>query len=118
MGARCAALVVIGVAVLIVASSASAATIRPPDHINPMVPFGRVNHDTVTSSNWSGYAVQSASQFTDAKGSWVQPAATCSTNSAQYSSFWVGIDGYSSDSVEQLGTDSDCDGRNRPSYYA
>jgi hypothetical protein len=118
MGARCAALAVIGAAVLMVASSASAATIRPPDHINPMVPFGRVNHDTVTSSNWSGYAVQSASQFTDAKGSWVQPAATCSTNSAQYSSFWVGIDGYSSDSVEQLGTDSDCNGRNRPAYYA
>lgn len=62
--------------------------------------------------------MQSASQFIDAKGSWVQSAATCSTNSAQYASFWVGIDGYSSDSVEQLGTDSDCNGRNRPAYYA
>ena len=34
-----------------------------------------------------------------------------------YSSFWVGIDGYSSSSVEQLGTDSDCAG-NTPDYYA
>ena len=65
------ALAVTGVAGLAVVGSASAATIRAPDHINPMVPFGRVNHDTVTSSNWSGYAVQSANQFTDARGSWV-----------------------------------------------
>lgn len=89
-----------------------------PDHINPMVPVGRVNNDTVTSSNWSGYAVQSASQFTVAEGKWGEPTATCNSNSAQYSSFWVGIDGYSSNSVEQLGTDSDCNGRGRPSYYA
>ncbi|MGO9881394.1 MAG: G1 family glutamic endopeptidase [Solirubrobacteraceae bacterium] len=118
MGARCVALTVTGAAVLMAASSASAATIRPPDHINPMVPFSRVNHDTVTSSNWSGYAVQSPSQFTDAQGSWTEPSVSCPSNSAQYASFWVGIDGYSSDSVEQLGTDSDCNGRNRPSYYA
>ena len=48
----------------------------------------------------------------------MQPAATCNTSSAQYASFWVGIDGYSSNSVEQLGTDSDCAGRSRPAYYA
>jgi hypothetical protein len=29
----------------------------------------------------------------------------------------VGLDGYTSETVEQTGTDSDCDGR-RPSYYA
>ena len=118
MGARWSALVLAGVAALAVASSASAATIRTPGHINPMAPVGSVNRDTVTSSNWSGYAVQSPSQFTDAQGSWTQPSVTCPSNSAQYASFWVGIDGYSSNSVEQLGTDSDCNGRNRPSYYA
>ena len=37
--------------------------------------------------------------------------------SPTYSSFWVGIDGYSSSTVEQVGTDSDCDGNN-PTYYA
>ena len=33
------------------------------------------------------------------------------------SSFWVGLDGYNSTSVEQLGTDSDCVS-GAPSYYA
>ncbi|HEX9235561.1 MAG TPA: G1 family glutamic endopeptidase, partial [Actinomycetota bacterium] len=56
--------------------------------------------------------------FTDVKGNWTQPAATCPSGAAQYASFWVGIDGYKSSSVEQLGTDSDCAGRNKPSYYA
>ena len=44
--------------------------------------------------------------FTDVKGSWTQPTATC-TNKTAYSSFWVGLDGYNSNSVEQIGTDSD-----------
>lgn len=35
----------------------------------------------------------------------------------QYSSFWVGIDGYSSNTVEQTGTDSDCQS-GKPTYYA
>lgn len=43
---------------------------------------------------------------------------TCPSHSAQYASFWVGIDGYSSGSVEQLGTHSDCVGKGRASYYA
>lgn len=79
--------------------------------------FTRSN-DTVTSTNWGGYAVQSASKFTDAKGTYVQPTATCTSSKDQYAAFWVGIDGYSSNSVEQLGTDSDCVGKNHPSYYA
>lgn len=70
---------------------------------------------TVTSSNWSGYAV-TGSAFTKAKGSWIVPKAKCSSG-AQYASFWVGIDGYSSGTVEQTGTDSDCSGGS-PVYYA
>jgi Peptidase A4 family len=75
-------------------------------------------HDdgTVTSTNWSAYAV-TGSSFTSAKGSWIVPTATCPSGD-QYAAFWVGIDGYSSTTVEQTGTDSDCDGKNRPSYYA
>jgi len=70
-----------------------------------------------TSSNWSGYAVLGSS-FTSVKGSWVVPTAICPSAQGQYAAFWVGLDGYSSDSVEQTGTDSDCDGDNNPSYYA
>src|SRR5690349_21475645 len=61
------------------------------------------------STNWSGYAVTgNPGSVTDARASWVVPAiqgACPATN--QYSSFWVGIDGYSDNSVEQTGTDSD-----------
>jgi len=70
---------------------------------------------TTTSSNWSGYAVTGTS-FTSAKASWKVPKATCSSGH-QYAAFWVGLDGYSSSSVEQTGTDSDCVGAT-PSYYA
>lgn len=69
-----------------------------------------------SSTNWSGYAV-AASQVTDVKGSWVVPSVTGTKNSRSYSSIWVGIDGYSSNSVEQIGTDQDWTGKSA-SYYA
>jgi hypothetical protein len=77
----------------------------------------RVEHGdgTSTSTNWSGYAV-TGSSFTSAKASWIVPKATCSSGD-QYAAFWVGLDGYTSSTVEQTGTDSDCVGKN-PSYYA
>jgi hypothetical protein len=72
-----------------------------------------------SSTNWSGYAViASSGSVSDVRGSWVVPAirGTC-PSTAQYSSFWVGIDGYGSSTVEQTGTDSDCQG-GAPVYYA
>ena len=66
-----------------------------------------------TSTNWSGYAVETNlvspqhGVVTDVTGSWVVPPVICNST-ATYSSAWVGIDGYSSNSVEQTGTDSDC----------
>lgn len=127
---RCLAFTLAGMAALAVASaSASAAStggvVRIPPMaqssptVNPLTSLGESGNDTVTSTNWSGYAVADASQFTDVKGTWVQPTATCSAYLVQqYAAFWAGIDGYSSSSVEQLGTDSDCTGHNKPSYYA
>ena len=79
----------------------------------------RISHDSVKSTNWSGYAVTgSTGSVTDAKGSWIVPAiqGSCSATN-QYSSFWVGIDGYNSGTLEQTGTDSDCQGGS-PTYYA
>src|SRR5215467_12494301 len=73
----------------------------------------RIRGKNGTSTNWSGYAVETSlaspqrGAVTDVKGQWTVPAVQC--GSAQtYSSAWVGIDGYSSNSVEQTGTDSDC----------
>ena len=96
-------------------SSANAVT----SIVHPPVAVSTIRNDNVSSTNWSGYAVQAASQFTEAVGTWVEPAASCSQLlGATYAAFWVGIDGYSTSSVEQLGTDSDCAGRKSPSYYA
>lgn len=52
-----------------------------------------------TSTNWSGYANTGAT-FTDVKGSWTEPTATCSSGQTAYSSFWVGIDGDTTNTVE------------------
>src|SRR5438105_135787 len=68
---------------------------------------GRLVPSTLThSTNWSGYAVSaSAGTVSLVAGSWVVPAV--STNVSGYSSAWVGIDGFNSSTVEQIGTDSD-----------
>ncbi len=73
----------------------------------------------VTSDNWSGYAVTGAKgSVTDVKASWIVPAiAEPCPSTDQYASFWAGIDGYSSNTVEQIGTDSDCQ-NGKPVYYA
>jgi hypothetical protein len=69
---------------------------------------------TITSTNWSGFAA-TGTTFSSVSATWVVPTATC-TSGNQYSSAWVGLDGYSSRTVEQTGTDSDCAG-GAPSYY-
>jgi hypothetical protein len=85
--------------------------------IKPGTPLGAhsgIRHQ-VESENWSGYAADSGT-YTSVSATWVQPKGTCSGRSDKYSSFWVGLDGYSSSTVEQTGTDTDCDG-STPSYY-
>lgn len=69
------------------------------------------------STNWSGYAVAGGNgSFSSVSASWVEPTATCSTRRSQYAAFWVGLDGFNSNSVEQTGTDSDCIGRTGDYY--
>lgn len=76
------------------------------------------NHKITNSSstNWSGYAA-TGGPFTSISASWTQPTAVCSFGTA-YSSFWVGLDGDTSGTVEQTGTDADCSAANVPQYYA
>jgi len=69
-----------------------------------------------TSTNWSGFAA-TGGPFTSISSSWTEPTAICNFGTA-YSSFWVGLDGYSSNTVEQTGTDADCSSANIPQYYA
>jgi hypothetical protein len=78
--------------------------------------------DTAYSTNWSGYAAETnlnspaSNAVTSVSGTWTVPTVTGKANA--YSSVWVGIDGYSSNSVEQLGTEQDTSRSGATSYYA
>jgi hypothetical protein len=88
--------------------------VRPSGGARPAARGGR--NTEVSSSNWSGYAVTGGTgAFHKVSANWTEPAGTC-TSGDKYSSFWVGLDGYSSDSVEQTGTDVDCAGRTAEYY--
>jgi len=73
---------------------------------------------TVGSTNWSGYALNRGNgAFRSVSASWTQPKAQCKGVAGhKLAAFWVGLDGFSSPSVEQTGADSDCRGKN-PAYY-
>lgn len=90
-----------------VGSSGTRAALKHPP------PVRLIGHSN--SLNWAGYASFN-STFDDVKGSWTQPAATCNGKST-YSSFWLGLDGYTSSTVEQVGTEADCS-HGKPVYYA
>lgn len=74
-----------------------------------------------TSTNWSGYAA-ATSLSSPAKnsvsyvvGTWRVPELKA-TSSTAYSSIWVGIDGYTSSSVEQIGTEHDFSSGKQQNY--
>ncbi len=68
------------------------------------------------SLNWSGFADTSstttADDFTSVSGNWTIPAVTCPPSpyrtQGAYIANWVGIDGFSDSTVEQLGTGAQC----------
>src|SRR5579884_3104219 len=102
---------IISVLTIVTMASGGALAAAPITH-GPLV---RLKHGT--SSNWSGYAAYGPSgSFNSVSASWIQPKVSC-TSASTYSSFWVGLDGYNSNSVEQLGTEGDCSG-GAASYYA
>ncbi len=105
--------------------------------------LGRIDNSTATSStNWAGWA-DINDTFKTVSSQWTEPTVNCSapstssggggllgglggllgggggggTSPTTYSSFWVGLDGYSSSSVEQDGTSADCTSSG-PDYYA
>jgi hypothetical protein len=68
-----------------------------------------ITASTATSStNWSGYADVDET-FSSVGGTWTEPSTTC-TSTTSLAAFWVGIDGFSSSSVEQDGTLVECYG--------
>jgi Peptidase A4 family len=70
---------------------------------------GVANSSATSSYNWAGYADVSSTNgtFTKVSGAWTVPSVTC-TKEDRITSDWVGLDGFSSSTVEQDGTVSQC----------
>ena len=85
----------------------------------PGMVVARSDGSSWSSTNWSGYAVTGSSgSVTSAYGSWKVPAVSsgASGTTTYYSAFWVGIDGFSSSTVEQVGTMSETRGTTVSNY--
>jgi len=72
----------------------------------------RLPSNQATSTNWGGYVAVSKltkpakNSVTAVFGSWIVPVVVPANNDT-YSAFWIGIDGYTSPTVEQIGTAHD-----------
>ncbi|MGZ6569258.1 MAG: G1 family glutamic endopeptidase [Solirubrobacteraceae bacterium] len=109
-----AAVVIVALGAVCFTSSALAAgSMRAPGSYRA-APNHKIDHST--STNWSGYAV-SGLRYTSVSASWTQPAVNCSLTPTGWSSFWVGLDGDTSNTVEQTGTEADCSS-GKPVYSA
>jgi Peptidase A4 family len=100
-------------ALVLVAFPATARTQSAGNAPARFVPNKKISQST--SSNWSGYSATNG-RYTSVSANWTQPTANC-TSATTYSSFWVGLDGDGSNTVEQTGTSADCSGGS-PRYYA
>jgi hypothetical protein len=109
MRLRVAVFALLAFALVLVGSSSAAARTNAPR----LGPIHKISHST--SSNWSGYSAING-RYTTVSANWKQPTASC-TSATTYSSFWVGLDGDGSNTVEQTGTSADCSG-GAPRYYA
>jgi hypothetical protein len=97
--------------------SSDATSIAPASGRHRPIIIRHIRERAISSTNWSGYAVTGAKgSVQDVWGSWIVPSVTCDSGT-EYSSFWVGIDGFNSNTVEQIGIDADCQ-NGSPAYYA
>jgi hypothetical protein len=93
-------------------------TVQPGGLINRVSGFG--SSSPTVSENWSGYGALSPQKFNYVHATFVQPTVTCPGIANQYTSNWVGIDGYNDQTVEQDGTFGFCAGKGNttPKYVA
>src|SRR5581483_5818238 len=81
----------------------------------------RVPGNVATSTNWSGYAAETnfshpaKNSVSAVSGSWIVPHLAATPDNS-YCSLWVGIDGYSSSTVEQIGTEHDWHNGSQQNY--
>ena len=76
---------------------------------------------TAKTYNWSGYADVNTkgNTYTKVSANWTLPKVTCNANTAGgYGEFWVGLDGYHNNTVEQAGTRIVCATSTKVYYVA
>lgn len=69
-----------------------------------------------SASNWSGYAI-TGQTYHSITGSWIVPSVTA-THGTDYSSAWIGIDGFNNSDLIQTGTEQDASSNGSTDYYA
>ncbi len=113
------------VALIVASASAGDAKTTTLKHVDRYANRASGSVDPQVSSNWSGYTAVATTgdtaAFSDVTATWVQPKAKCSTGREDSAAFWVGLGGDSTDSqsLEQLGTEADCDADSpAPTYGA
>jgi hypothetical protein len=123
-----AALLCAGVAAVAIPSAASAAPAHPvAAPASHVVAVGGTStpawaHEArpgmpqqyAVSTNWSGYV--NTGSFGAVHGTWVVPTPTCSGTNT-FSAFWVGLNGWTNTTVQQLGISADCTSSG-PDYFA
>jgi Peptidase A4 family len=110
MGTRLSLLVSLAVisTFLVPGGMALGAPIAAPIHLGLAVTPSGSFGTTTTSTNWAGYAAIGATgSVSKVSGKWVQPSVRCGS-STSLAAFWVGIDGFNSNTVEQTGTIAEC----------
>jgi hypothetical protein len=65
----------------------------------------------VEPPSWYGYVV-TGSTYTSTTADWTMPSLTCGPDSDNnYAAIWTGLDGYQSDTTEQIGAEAYCAGQ-------
>jgi Peptidase A4 family len=100
-------------------ASASVAASRPQPGGTIIRTPGNSGLPTI-SENWSGYAATSPKKFNDVQAQFAQPKLSCPGKANQWTSNWVGLDGFTDGTVEQTGTFAFCGGKahTTPQYEA
>lgn len=87
--------------------------VSPAQNVSPLIgsTLDAVGVYNASSPNWEGYVITGAAGSVQVvQGSWYVPNVNCSQTPSSVSASWVGIDGWTSSTVEQIGTISDCNG--------
>ncbi|MDH6114679.1 hypothetical protein P3T36_001031 [Kitasatospora sp. MAP12-15] len=69
--------------------------------------FPHFDHGVRADEFWAGYT-ETGDTFTSVSAQWRVPSLDCDSTPDSVVSPWVGLDGFDSDTVEQIGFDQDC----------